>query len=53
MNSDEQLLEKFQVEELEMRCEMTSWSAASGEYPDGSGNPEYVNWYGAGYTYSF
>lgn len=52
MNSEEQMLEKFQIEELEMRYEMT-WAPASGEYPDGSGSVEYVSWYGASYTYAF
>nr|WP_198999573.1 hypothetical protein [Flavobacterium sp. ASV13] len=52
MNTEEQLLEKFQIEELEMRYEM-KWAPATGEYPDGSGNVEYTNWYGASYSYSW
>lgn len=52
MNTEEKMLENFQIEELEMRYEM-GWHAASGEYPDGSGNVEYSNWYGAGVTLNF
>jgi hypothetical protein len=45
-----QLVQQFQVEELEKRYEMRAeWSFQSGDYTDGDG--AVTSWYGAGVTF--
>jgi hypothetical protein len=61
MNLENQLLEKFQVEELEKRYEFSYWSGSGSVYPDTQTTPNQYDpfggplntSYGVGMTYNF